>query len=325
MAGLTIDELELGMTAELTRTYDEWDIYTFAALTGDLNPAHVDDAFAQQTVFKGRIAHGMLTASLISAVVGTKLPGVGSIYLNQGLKFLRPVRVGDRVTARVTVIEITREKNLVTLQTTCASEKGERLLEGTALVRPPRRKQEGVETGPMTQKGARSSASAPPRPTALRPRKQGLLVGQRMTPNPITISPDAMLSEARALLDQHGIRHLPVVSGEGLVGVLTESDIRQASLPAAAGSQGPLTGTLLALLQVRDVMTRDPVIIGPTAGIGEASSVLVSRKIGGLPVVEDGRLVGILTVIDALEALVELVGGSPGGIAKRHTTGGWSG
>lgn len=140
MPSTTIDELELGMAAELTRAYDEWDIYTFAALTGDLNPAHVDQAFAEQTIFKGRIAHGMLTASLISAVVGTRLPGPGSIYLTQSLKFLRPVRVGDTVTARVAVIEIVKEKNLVTLQTTCADQNGERLLEGIALVMPPRAK-----------------------------------------------------------------------------------------------------------------------------------------------------------------------------------------
>ncbi|MGH7333777.1 MAG: MaoC family dehydratase [Candidatus Rokuibacteriota bacterium] len=139
MAGSTvIEDLELGMAAELTRAYDEWDIYTFAAVTGDLNPAPVDQAFAEQTLFQGRFAHGMLTASLISAVIGTKLPGPGSIYLTQSLKFLRPVRVGDTVTARVAVIEIMREKNLVTLQTTCANHNEERLLEGTAVVMPPR-------------------------------------------------------------------------------------------------------------------------------------------------------------------------------------------
>lgn len=312
MPNTTIDELELGMAAELTRAYDEWDIYTFAALTGDLNPAHVDQAFAEQTIFKGRIAHGMLTASLISAVVGTRLPGPGSIYLTQSLKFLRPVRVGDTVTARVAVIEIVKEKNLVTLQTTCADQKGERMLEGTALVMPPRAKLPDIGDEWATPEASRPRPASKPRLAILiepPPEKHGFLVGQRMTPNPVTVSPDATLSEARALMDQHRIRHLPVVNREALVGMLTEANIRQASLPAARGIQGPETEAFLTLIRVRDVMSRDVVTIGPAAGIGEASTLLVSRKVGGLPVVEDGRLVGILTVIDALEALVGLVGG----------------
>ena len=117
-AGKTIDQLELGMTAELTLTYDETEVPSFATQTGDL---------------------GMLSASLISAVVGTRLPGPGSVHLAQDLKFLRPVRTGDTVTAKVVVIELDPEQNLARLMTTCANQKGERLLEGTALVMPPRR------------------------------------------------------------------------------------------------------------------------------------------------------------------------------------------
>lgn len=310
MAGTSIEELELGMTAELTRTYDEWDIYTFAALTGDLNPAHVDQAFAEQTVFKGRIAHGMLTASLISAVVGTKLPGVGSIYLNQSLKFLRPVRVGDTVTARVAVIEIVREKNLVTLQTTCANQEQARLLEGAAVVMPPKRTRSDARPEPVTPPTRRLPARKPrlAGPIASSPSKEGVLVGQRMTPDPVTVSPEATLSAARALMKRHRIRHLPVLDGEALVGMLTEGDIVQASLPAGSARPDRETAALLSLLKVRDVMGRDVTAISPRAGIGEASTLLVKRKLGGLAVVEDGRLVGILTVIDALEALVGLVG-----------------
>ncbi len=311
MASTTIDELELGMAAELTRAYDEWDVFTFAAVTGDLNPAHVDQAFAEQSAFKGRIAHGLLTANLISAVIGTRLPGPGSIYLSQSLKFLRPVSVGDTVTARIAVIEIVKDKNRVTLQTTCANQRGERLLEGTAVVMPPRVKSPGGEDERVTQEASLSPPSQRPRLAVLteqRPRKDGFLVGQRMTADPVTVAPDWTLSEARALLDLHQIRHLPVVDGHTLVGMLTDTDVRRASLPA--GSEGPDQGTevLLSLIRVRDAMTRDVVTISPSARICEASGVLLSRKLGGLPVVEGGRLVGILTVIDALEALVALGG-----------------
>ncbi len=114
-----MDELELGMTAELTMTYEEEEVARFAALTGDL---------------------GMLTASLISAVLGLKLPGPGSVHLAQDLKFLHPVRIGDTVTAKVVVIELNPDQNLARLMTTCANQKGERLLEGTALVMPPKRR-----------------------------------------------------------------------------------------------------------------------------------------------------------------------------------------
>lgn len=139
-AGRTLAELALGMTASVTKTYGEWDILTFAAVTGDLNPAHVDEAFAQETIFQGKVAHGLLTASLISAVLGTALPGPGTIYLSQDLQFRRPVRIGDTVTAAVEVLELIPEKNLARLKTTCTNQRGEVVLEGTALVMPPKPK-----------------------------------------------------------------------------------------------------------------------------------------------------------------------------------------
>jgi len=138
--GKTIRELAVGMTASLTKTYSEWDILTFAAVTGDLNPAHVDEAFAQESIFEGKVAHGLLTASLISAVLGTILPGPGAIYLSQDLRFRRPVRIGDTVTATVEVTELNREKNLVSLKTTCTNQQSNVVLEGTALVMPVRAK-----------------------------------------------------------------------------------------------------------------------------------------------------------------------------------------
>jgi 3-hydroxybutyryl-CoA dehydratase len=126
------------MTAELSKTYEEWDILTFAAVTGDINPAHVDEAFAQESIFQGKVAHGLLTASLISAVLGTRLPGPGTIYLSQDLKFRRPVRIGDTITATVEVTELIPEKNLARLKTSCTNQKGELVLEGAALVMPPK-------------------------------------------------------------------------------------------------------------------------------------------------------------------------------------------
>ncbi len=137
-AGKTLSELAVGMTASVTKTYSEWDVLTFAAVTGDLNPAHVDQAFAQGSIFHGKVAHGLLTASLISAVLGTTLPGPGTIYLSQDLTFRRPVRIGDTITATVEVTELIPEKNLARLKTTCTNQRGEVVLEGTALVMPPK-------------------------------------------------------------------------------------------------------------------------------------------------------------------------------------------
>lgn len=308
MSGCTIDALQVGMAAELTKTYDEWDIYTFAALTGDLNPAHVDQAFAQRTIFQERIAHGMLTASLISAVLGMKLPGPGSIYLSQDLRFLRPVRVGDTVTARVEVIELARDKNLATLSTTCSNQRGEVVLEGTALVSPP------VEVLTGTEREAAEPAFRPessePRvhggPPS--PRKRGVLVGEWMRSNPLTISPEESLAEVRALLDLHRIRHLPVVQGQKLVGIITARDISQASIPGPPGQSTPETVALLRMIRVREVMTRGVISTTPDSTIGEAAMLLVSHKIGGLPVLEKECLVGIITETDVLEALAKIIG-----------------
>ena len=136
--GRTLGDLAVGMSASLTKTYEECDLLTFAAVTGDINPAHVDETFAQESIFQGKVAHGLLTASLISAVLGTRLPGPGTIYLSQDLKFRRPVRIGDTITATVEVTELIPEKNLARLKTTCANQKGELVLEGTALVMPPK-------------------------------------------------------------------------------------------------------------------------------------------------------------------------------------------
>lgn len=136
--GLTLEELKVGMTAEIVRTVTEAQVARFAEASSDFNPVHMDEAYAATTAFRGRIAHGLLPASFVSAVVGTRLPGPGSLYLGQTLSFHRPTRIGDTVTARVTVKAIDAARARVTLETV-ALVGGEVALEGEALVRVPRR------------------------------------------------------------------------------------------------------------------------------------------------------------------------------------------
>jgi len=138
MKGKTIDEIKVGDAAEFAKTVTESDIYLYAGVTGDLNPAHINEVYAQQTFFKTRIAHGMLAAGFISAVLGTQLPGPGTIYLKQDLSFLAPVRIGDTVTARVEVLEVITEKKKIRLKTTCTNQEGKQVLDGEAIVSPPR-------------------------------------------------------------------------------------------------------------------------------------------------------------------------------------------
>lgn len=136
MQGMTIQDLAVGQSASTSKTISEADVYLFAGITGDLNPAHVNEAYASETMFGGRIAHGMLSAGLISAVIGMQLPGPGTIYVGQDLKFLAPVRIGDTVTATVTVKELSQEKNRAVLETVCENQAGKKLIAGQALVMP---------------------------------------------------------------------------------------------------------------------------------------------------------------------------------------------
>jgi acyl dehydratase len=124
----------IGESASLSRTVSDSDIADFARLTGDYNPVHVDEAYAKTTRFGGRIAHGMLSAGLISAVLGTKLPGPGGIYLNQTLKFTAPVRIGDTITATTEVTAYREDKRIVTLKTDCTNQRGELVLTGEAVI-----------------------------------------------------------------------------------------------------------------------------------------------------------------------------------------------
>jgi 3-hydroxybutyryl-CoA dehydratase len=138
MDGAYLEDLEIGQAAELRRTVTAPDIDAFAAVTGDENPVHLDETYAAATQFKGRIAHGMLSAGYISAVLGTRLPGPGAIYVSQTLNFRRPVRIGDEVTAEVKVTAIDSARCRVTFATQCVVA-GKTVVEGEAVVIVPRR------------------------------------------------------------------------------------------------------------------------------------------------------------------------------------------
>jgi 3-hydroxybutyryl-CoA dehydratase len=131
--GYYLEDLKVGMTACYARTVTEADVVLFAGISGDNNPVHMNEEFAKETLFQGRIAHGMLSASFISTVLGTKLPGPGCIYLSQNLKFRAPVRTGDTVSATATITEIVAEKKRVVMTTTC-SVRNTVVLEGEAVV-----------------------------------------------------------------------------------------------------------------------------------------------------------------------------------------------
>lgn len=136
---ICIEDLEIGMSRHVEKVIQDYDIRAFAEISTDHNPVHLDEDYAQETIFGGRIAHGMLTAALISAVIGEQLPGHGTIYLGQELKFLAPVRPGDNVRAEVTVADIDYSKRRVTLD--CACRVGDTVvLKGTAKVLAPSKK-----------------------------------------------------------------------------------------------------------------------------------------------------------------------------------------
>ncbi len=133
---IVIEELEIGMSRSLSKVVTDQDIEMFAEVSTDHNPVHLDDDYAQDTIFEGRIAHGMLTAGLISAVIGEQLPGHGTVYLGQTLKFMAPVRPGDLVHVEVTVLDIDHRKRRVTLDTRCRVE-DTIVLKGEAVVLAP--------------------------------------------------------------------------------------------------------------------------------------------------------------------------------------------
>jgi 3-hydroxybutyryl-CoA dehydratase len=140
MKGIPIHEIKIGDKAEFSKTVSEGDIYQYAGISGDFNPAHINENFAKKTFFKTRIAHGMLSAGFISTVLGNQLPGPGSIYIRQELNFLAPVRIGDTITAHVEIIDINIEKNRVKLKTQCVNQDGTVAIDGEATMSPPKAK-----------------------------------------------------------------------------------------------------------------------------------------------------------------------------------------
>lgn len=136
--GYFFEDLKVGQTSLYARTVTEADIVLFAGISGDTNPVHINELFASNTMFSGRIAHGMLTASFISTVIGTRLPGPGAIYVSQSLRFKAPVRVGDTIEARATIVDLIPEKRRATLSTVVSV--GDKVvLEGEAVVMVPLR------------------------------------------------------------------------------------------------------------------------------------------------------------------------------------------
>ena len=138
MKGITISEMMVGDSASFTKTVSEHDVYTYAGVSGDFNPAHVNEVEAQKGMFGKRIAHGMLSAGFISTVLGTQLPGPGTIYMGQELRFTKPVFFGDTITATVTVAELIPEKNRAILDTVCTNQNGDVVIKGKATVMPPK-------------------------------------------------------------------------------------------------------------------------------------------------------------------------------------------
>ena len=136
MIGLTVVDIEVGDSAQVVRRATDEDIVAFVESVGDYNPIHADPEYASTTIFKEPIAPGIWTAGLISAVIGTRLPGPGAIYLSQELKFLKPVLFGDVITARAEVVEVMRERNRMRLRTVCTNQRGDEVLTGEALVMP---------------------------------------------------------------------------------------------------------------------------------------------------------------------------------------------
>lgn len=130
-----MSKFQIGQKASIEKAFTDEDVRTFANISLDKNPVHLNQDYAEKTMFKGRIVHGFLTGSLISAIIGTILPGEGTIYLNQTLNFRKPVRIGERITATVEIVGIREDKNILTLNTYCENERGEMVIEGSAIVK----------------------------------------------------------------------------------------------------------------------------------------------------------------------------------------------
>lgn len=132
---MEIENFKVGQSCELKKKFTEKDVLNFASLSMDLNPVHVDKKYAENSIFKGQIVHGFLSSSLISAIIGTKMPGPGSIYLHQDLNFKKPVYIDDEVKGVVTIKEINKEKSIIHLDTFCYNSKNEIVVDGSAIIK----------------------------------------------------------------------------------------------------------------------------------------------------------------------------------------------
>lgn len=136
MLGKTIEEIRIGETADFTKSVTGYDVYSFAGITGDFNPAHINTVYASETAFGKTIAHGILSIGFISNILGTQLPGPGSITVSLDCKFLKPVFIGDTITANVKVTKLDGEINRVWLRTWCTNQNGELVIDGEAKMMP---------------------------------------------------------------------------------------------------------------------------------------------------------------------------------------------
>lgn len=132
---MTFQDLKIGQKASIQKTFSEADVTAFAGISLDVNPIHVSEGYARETIFGKRIVHGILTSGLISAVLGNKLPGPGTIYLGQELKFMAPVYLGDDITATAEIVELREDKKIVKLSTTCVNQDGKTVISGLATVK----------------------------------------------------------------------------------------------------------------------------------------------------------------------------------------------
>lgn len=130
-----MSKFQIGQKASIEKAFTDEDVRNFATISLDKNPVHLNQDYAEKTMFKGRIVHGFLTGSLISAIIGTILPGEGTIYLNQTMNFRKPVRLGETIKATVEIVGIREDKNILTLNTYCENEKGDLVIEGSAIVK----------------------------------------------------------------------------------------------------------------------------------------------------------------------------------------------
>lgn len=146
ISGKSIDELQIGDTAYFSKTISETDIYQFAAVTGDFNPAHVNEIYAKSTFFKNRIAHGMLTLSLVSNVLGMQLPGPGTIFVSESVQFMAPVYIEDTIEASVEVIEMDVERNRIKFEAFCTNQHGKKVARAEGVVMPPKKKKKAPIT-----------------------------------------------------------------------------------------------------------------------------------------------------------------------------------